>query len=149
MIHVSLPNISIIMKVSFRIKTALLSIGFLIVTKGLSIAQVDDWVAPKNVIDIKNPLAGNAEATKKGNKLYAQMCAICHGDLGKGDGIAGASLNPSPGNFTLEKIQSQTDGVIFWKLTTGRPPMISYSEFLTEDQRWQLVNYIRVLGQKK
>jgi len=28
------------------------------------------------------------------------MCTICHGDKGKGDGVAGAALNPRPGNFT-------------------------------------------------
>jgi len=71
------------------------------------------------------------------------MCVICHGAKGKGDGIAGVSLNPKPGNFTIERIQSQTDGAIFWKLTNGKAPMAAYKEILTETQRWELVNYIR------
>ena len=112
-------------------------------------AQNEDWSAPSAADKIVNPLKGNSDATKKGKKLYQQMCAICHGDQGKGDGIAGAALDPPPGNFITKKVQAQTDGAIFWKMTTGSPPMIAYAEFLKEEQRWQLVNYIRELGKYK
>ena len=112
-------------------------------------AQNEDWSAPSAADKIVNPLKGNSDATKKGKILYQQMCAICHGDQGKGDGIAGAALDPPPGNFITKKVQAQTDGAIFWKMTTGSPPMIAYAEFLKEEQRWQLVNYIRELGKYK
>ncbi len=118
---------------------------FLFTTISLQ-AQNGSWKAPVETEKISNPFKGNADATKKGKKLYTQMCAVCHGDQGKGDGIAGAALDPPPGNFTSEKVQAQTDGAIFWKMSTGRPPMMSYAEFLTEEQRWQLVNYVRELG---
>jgi len=42
-------------------------------------------------------------------------------------------------------VQNQSDGAIYWKITNGNPPMASYKETLTEEQRWQLVNYIREL----
>ena len=79
----------------------------------------------------------------KGKKLYNQMCAVCHGAKGKGDGVAGAALNPKPTNFTSASVQAQTDGAIFWKITEGRSPMASYKTILKEEQRWQLVNYLR------
>ncbi len=104
------------------------------------------WVAPEEANKVVNPLKGNAEATKAGKKLYKQQCAICHGDTGKGDGVAGMSLTPKPTNFTLEKVQAETDGGIFWKLTNGKAPMAAYKDILTEEQRWQLVNYIRTLS---
>lgn len=104
-----------------------------------------DWKAPASADNLKNPVKGNVAATESGKKLYKQMCAICHGNSGKGDGMAGASLSPRPSNFTTEKIQSQTDGAIYWKITEGRPPMASYKSILKEEQRWQLVNYIRTL----
>ncbi len=103
------------------------------------------WVAPAEADQLKNPLAGNEDATKKGKKLYAQMCSICHGDKGKGDGIAGAALKPTPANFTSEKVQDESDGAIFWKMSEGRTPMAAYKGSLKEEQRWQLVNYIRTL----
>ena len=103
------------------------------------------WVAPKSEDAITNPLKNDASAVKQGKAIYAQFCAICHGDKGKGDGIAAAALNPKAANFTTEKFNSQTDGAVFWKLTEGRPPMASYKEILSETQRWQLVNYLKSL----
>jgi mono/diheme cytochrome c family protein len=125
------------------LKVILLSIGFFGMTN-LVQAQTA-WVAPSSANELKNPFANNEDALKKGKKLYAQNCAICHGDKGKGDGIAGAALKPKPANFTLESIQSQSDGAIFWKLTAGRSPMAAYKEILSEEQRWQLITYIRTL----
>ena len=58
------------------------------------------------------------------------------------------NLKPRPGNFTKDAVQLQTDGAIYWKMTEGRAPMASYKTALTEQQRWQLVNYIRQLGGK-
>jgi mono/diheme cytochrome c family protein len=102
------------------------------------------WVAPKSADSLKNPFVNNEDAIKKGKKLYAQNCTICHGTKGKGDGMAGAALKPKPANFTLERIQSQSDGAIFWKMTEGRSPMAAYKGMLSEEQRWQIVTYIVV-----
>lgn len=105
--------------------------------------KAQSWVAPKSTDAIENPLKGNSDAIKKGKKLFTSMCVICHGSKGKGDGVAGAALNPKPANFTSKTVQAQTDGALFWKLTNGNPPMASYKDLLTETQRWQLVEYIR------
>lgn len=106
------------------------------------------WKAPSSANNLKNPYAGNANATAAGKALFNQFCAICHGNRGKGDGLAGMTLKPRPANFTKNAVQLQTDGAIFWKITEGRAPMASYKSVLTEQQRWQLVNYIRQLGGK-
>ena len=103
------------------------------------------WKAPAAADNLKNPMPGNAEAIKAGKKLYATYCAVCHGDKGKGDGIAGAALTPKPMDFTSEVFANQSDGSVFWKLSNGRTPMASYESSLSEEQRWQLVNYLRTL----
>ncbi len=131
------------MKTNINLKILLLGLVFIVGSASMVVAQSKDWVAPKDADTINNPFAGNADATKAGKKKFVQLCAICHGDRGKGDGIAGAALQPKAANFTLVKIQDQTDGALFWKLTEGRAPMASYKDLLTEDERWQLVNYIR------
>lgn len=107
--------------------------------------QTTAWVAPASADNLKNPIKNDANAILEGKKLFKQLCEICHGAKGKGDGIAGLSLKPKPANFTIAKIQQQTDGALYWKMTEGRAPMASYKEALTETQRWQLVNYIRTL----
>ena len=107
-----------------------------------SFAQ-SNWVAPKDAENLKNPLDTEQNTIKQGKKLYQQFCTICHGDKGKGDGLASAALNPKPVNFNTDKFMNQTDGAIYWKLTEGRTPMASYKELLTDEQRWQLVNYLK------
>jgi len=112
-------------------------------------SSVQPWVAPESADTLKNPFSGDKKAIEAGKKIYAQLCAVCHGNSGKGDGIAGMSLKPRPANLTSEAVQKQTDGAIFWKITTGRPPMASYKATLTDEQRWQVVNYIRTFRKEK
>ncbi|HDO27981.1 MAG TPA: c-type cytochrome [Bacteroidetes bacterium] len=108
--------------------------------------KAGEWKAPKEADQVTNPLKGNDDAVKAGKKLYRQQCAICHGDTGKGDGVAGMTLNPRPASFLSERVQNESDGAIFWKMTNGNPPMAAYKDIFTEEQRWQLVNYIRSLS---
>lgn len=133
------------MKKVFLATLLLITFGF---SFSKSILLYTEWKAPESASQVVNPLRGNAKATEEGKKTFTQYCEVCHGAKGKGDGVGGLALNPKPGNFTLEKTQSQTDGALFWKMTEGRPPMASYKTILTETQRWQLVNYIRTFKKK-
>lgn len=134
-------------KLAFTLATLIVTLIFISGLKSGSIND-DDWAAPKSADLLKNPYKGKVEAAKEGKKLYLKLCNICHGNKGKGDGIAGLSLKPRPTDFTLEKVQRQTDGAIFWKLSKGKSPMAAYEKILKEEERWKLVNYIRVLGKK-
>ena len=109
--------------------------------------QEDRWKAPEKSKELKNPIAASAKAqsAKRGSKIFKTRCMICHGMQGTGNGIGGKALNPKPQNLTLHMVQSQTDGEIFWKITNGRNDMIKWGPILSEDQRWDLVNYVRTL----
>jgi mono/diheme cytochrome c family protein len=106
------------------------------------------WIAPKSADSLKNPTAGNLHDAKEGKTIFQTYCVACHGDKGKGNGPSAAGLNPQPANLTLKRIQKQTDGAFFWKITTGKPPMLSWKYTLTKKQRWELVDYIRELAKK-
>lgn len=106
------------------------------------------WMAPENANKLMNPLKGNTKAIKEGKSLFTTYCVSCHGNKGEGNGVAAASLTPKPKNLTAKQVQDQTDGAIYWKITTGKPPMISWQSTLSDKQRWSLVNYIRELGKK-
>jgi len=123
-----------------------ITLTLLLLISATFVVNAQTWVAPKSADAIKNPLVGNKDAVKKGKKLFTSMCVICHGFKGKGDGVAGAALNPRPANFTSKKVQAQTDGALFWKLTNGKAPMAAYKDMLSKEQRWQLVNYLRTFG---
>jgi|GEM_PF-488848 len=136
---------------NLSIKTgALLLFAFLSLSnylpKGDTPFQMDPWVAPKSADAVKNPLKGDDAATATGQQLFSTICFVCHGNQGKGDGINAASLAKKPANLTSAKVQRQSDGAIFWKISEGNPPMLTFKASLSEEQRWSLVNYVRKLG---
>jgi mono/diheme cytochrome c family protein len=103
------------------------------------------WFAPLKADEIINPMKGNSGATIKGKVIFEKYCKVCHGFEGKGNGLAVPELPVRPADLSSANVQKQSDGVIFWKMSTGRAPMASYEQSLTTDERWQLVNYIRNL----
>jgi len=111
-------------------------------------SENSDWKAPAEADTLTNPYKNDKDAWMEAESTFNNLCSICHGYKGLGDGMAGMALDPRPANFTLDRVQKQSDGAIFWKMTNGRPPMASYRETLSADQRWQLVSYIRHLAKK-
>ncbi len=119
--------------------------GIILCKMPVQAQQQTIWAAPTTATEIKNPFADKKDATEKGKVLFNSTCSMCHGNTGKGDGIAGIAITPRPKNLCSDNVQTQTDGALFWKITTGNPPMASYKIPLTDMQRWALVNYIRQL----
>ena len=100
-----------------------------------------EWKAPADAKNMKNPVKGVGTAKKS----VETNCASCHGASGKGDGPAAAALPPpKPADWTSAKVQSQSDGELFWKITNGRGAMPPWKH-LPEKERWSIVNYIRTL----
>lgn len=112
-------------------------------------AQSKTWMVPKEASSRSNPLSGDQASINSGKALYQTYCTPCHGNQGKGNGIAAVSLKPKPADHTSDMIQSESDGSLFYKISEGRTPMPSYKAAFTESQRWALVNYIRTLAKKK
>jgi len=112
---------------------------------GLNLAARDPWKAPEQAAALSNPLSANKEAVEKGKAIYLDRCIDCHGKKGKGDGSGAADLETRPPDFTQAQVRQQTDGQIFWKISEGRKPMPGYGRKLSEEQRWQLVAYMRTL----
>ncbi len=107
--------------------------------------QDKNWIAPSHADNVKSPFSNNMEMEQKGQNLYNVYCRTCHGETGFGDGAAGTSLDPKPANFHRGRVQRQTDGAIFYKLSNGRGSMPAFRNSLSEEQRWELVSYIRKL----
>ena len=107
-----------------------------------------EWKAPAQDADKKNPVAPGAQTLAAGKALYKRECASCHGDAGKGDGKKGQDLEPTPADFSDPDVAGQSDGALFWKVTTGRRPMPSFRKTLSDEQRWQVVHYVRSLASR-
>jgi len=105
-----------------------------------------DWQAPEKAKQLQNPLSDSSEIIAKGQKIFQSLCTSCHGEKATGNSLMLKTLNPPPADLTSKKVQQQTDGEIFWKITEGRGVMASYKNMLSDEDRWAVVKYIRKLG---
>ncbi len=103
----------------------------------------EPWNAPVRAAHRKNPVLADAASIAAGKALYAQECASCHGDTGKGDGPSAKDLEVAVADLASAKIQNQSDGTLFWKISEGRKPMPGMSAKWSDDQRWQVVDFVR------
>jgi mono/diheme cytochrome c family protein len=109
------------------------------------VAQPKPWVVPANFKTMKNPVAQSDASTKAGLAGFTKNCASCHGKTGLGDGVKARTLKDFPGNFSKAEFQSNADGDIFYKTKTGRGEMPKYDGKLSDDDIWNVVNYMRTL----
>ncbi|NIJ53070.1 c-type cytochrome [Dyadobacter arcticus] len=106
----------------------------------------DPWKAPAWADTLKSPYHEEPLTLAQGEELFTLYCASCHGDEGYGDGAAGGALGQKPANFHDTLVKVQSDGALFWKISTGRGNMPPFKDVFSDEQRWQLVAYIRHLG---
>ncbi len=99
-----------------------------------------EWLVPAEKQNVKNPSEFNLENVKKGKEIYMRECKSCHGDPGKYNGLA---LIPPPPDVTSEIMQDNTDGELFYKISSGKGVMPSFEAVLPEEDRWLLVNFIK------
>ena len=124
----------------------LILVSSLIVCLSISlVAQPKPWVVPANFKTMKNAVAVGDASTKAGLALYTKNCASCHGRAGLGDGVKARSLKTFPGDFSKADFQKQSDGDLFYKTKTGSDEMPKYEGKLTDDDIWNVVNYMRTL----
>ena len=94
-----------------------------------------------------------AQNQAEGRKLYASYCSTCHGDKGKGDGMAAKSLPAKPTDHTNGAIMNQLNDKFLLEIVTKGGSAVSKSSFmpswggaLDEKQIRDLVAFIRTLA---
>jgi mono/diheme cytochrome c family protein len=105
------------------------------------------WLSPAPSAAKKNPIASTQDSIAAGQKIYSKTCAMCHGKSGDADGPAVIELNIHPARLSDPQLMGpESDGSLFWKITTGKKPMPAYGKRLSDTDRWNLVNYVRTLS---
>ena len=108
----------------------------------------ETWISSCGRGAKKNPVAATESALAAGQKIYSKTCAMCHGKTGDADGPAVIELNIHPAKLSDPQLATESDGSLFWKITTGKKPMPAFGKRFSETDRWNLVNYIRTLPKR-
>ena len=99
-----------------------------------------EWTTPADQKDKVCPLPFDTKMQQTGKDIYNKNCKSCHGKSGKNNPVA---LTPSPGDPASEKFSVNTDGELFYKITTGKASMPKFKDLLDENDRWAVISYIR------
>ncbi|PKL86638.1 MAG: hypothetical protein CVV22_00675 [Ignavibacteriae bacterium HGW-Ignavibacteriae-1] len=91
-----------------------------------------------------NPMEFSTENLENGKRKYNTFCSPCHDYHGNGV----ARLNgqfPNPPSLHTDKVREWTDGHLYHIITVGQNTMPSYDKQLTQDEKWQVILYVRAL----
>ena len=117
-------------------------------------------LSSEELSQLNNPFLrdGVRRSVENGERLFAVNCAICHGPLGGGDGEVLNIMREDYGyqvklDPNLTGLVSMTDQTLFAIMTDRSAVfpgiegwvMPQFQGLLAADERWMLVNYIRVL----
>jgi mono/diheme cytochrome c family protein len=135
----------------FGVRLLSSTIGILFFTSLLA-AQYEGWTIPPTAKTEKNPMAGIADAAKKGKSVFTGKCQRCHGSEGKGNGPE-ADPKVKPADLTQIKSDINPDGVLFYKIWNGHQPhagskgqMPAFKVQLVRDDVWRVVEFVKTLG---
>lgn len=125
---------------------SLLGAGAVLVTAGLLLGS-DAESAP---FVPSNSAAPDPIQDRTGEELFQQLCALCHGVTGDGDGIVKfdrPARSFKDGHFSF----GNTREALFRTVTAGigGTPMPGFGSSLTEDERYAVVDYIIGLGPER
>jgi len=127
-------------KLLFAVLLALIFVSIVLA----AFQQKQDWRVPDEAKQRKNPLQSTASNFYAARDLYFDNCVQCHGNTGKGDGPEAHLHDPHPSDLSDRPHNAAvTDGELFFRISEGRKPMPAFKKRLTEDQRWQLVLFVR------
>ncbi len=93
-------------------------------------------------------LSVSPEMLTQGQALYAQNCAACHGESGRGDGPQAAELSARPANLAAQaRMANQSDADLVATISSGVGlVMPGYAEQLSEAERWALAGFVRTFS---
>ncbi len=104
---------------------------------------------PSSARNMANPVELTGEILSEARDHFADHCASCHGNDGRGQTTIGQNLYPRAPDMASSKIQSLSDGELFYIIKHGirLTGMPAWGEDTPEDDQesWKLVHFIRHL----
>lgn len=104
---------------------------------------------PRAARNLANPVPLSAVALEEGRMHWADHCALCHGNDGKGMTEIGRNLYPKAPDMTAAATQGLNDGELFSIIKNGvrltGMPAWGDNSSAGDEQSWKLVLFIRHL----
>lgn len=99
------------------------------------------------VQNLPNPVPADQASLERGEVLFNRICAVCHGPAGVGAQANIIAVYPLLIAYNLSGpvVAGYTDGYIYGIIRVGRGLMPPYGHQISHFDRWNIVNYIRVL----
>jgi mono/diheme cytochrome c family protein len=108
---------------------------------------VRHWAVPSDLRSMKNPVPATPEVLAEASAHFADHCAGCHGNDGKGVSGLGQHMYPRTPDMTLRATQSLSDGELFSIIENGvrLTGMPGFGDGTAGSARgsWALVRFIR------
>jgi mono/diheme cytochrome c family protein len=109
------------------------------------------WAVPADLAQRTNPVPLTPAMLAEARAHFADHCAYCHGNDGKGRTEIGRNLYPRAPDMTLAETQRQSDGALFATIENGirLTGMPAWGNGTPESAHasWTLVHFIRHLPQ--
>ena len=104
---------------------------------------------PASAKSIKNPIALSPEIQHEALAHFADHCAVCHGNDGRGETMFGKGMYPQPPDLRSAYTQAMSDGEIFYIVENGirMSGMPAFGGADSAEASWKLVHFIRHLPQ--
>ena len=85
---------------------------------------------------------------KRGKGIFLEHCSRCHGSSGSGDGPEAAYLTVPPANLLSGQSRLKSDFELYMIIAHGSiySPMHGWNDQLTENEMWDVLEYIRFLA---
>jgi mono/diheme cytochrome c family protein len=107
------------------------------------------YLIPASARATANPVPFTAEAVASGLAHFADHCASCHGNDGKGNTTYGRRMFPRAPDMTAAATQQLSDGELFWIVENGvrltGMPGFGDGDPANDHESWELVHFIRYL----
>ena len=97
---------------------------------------------------LSNPTIPSEDILKLGREKFATFCSVCHGNFAEGNSKLKGQF-PSGPTLHSDKVRNMKDGMLYHIITNGRNAMPALDRQITRQERWAIVNYIRVLQRAK
>ena len=109
-----------------------------------SLSDRERW----DVVAYAFSLSASQAEIENAASLYQENCAGCHGERGAGDGPQAAGLSVPPPDLTNQEFTAQRSEVDFYQAISAgvSPEMPAYADQLSEDERWALAAYLRMIA---